>query len=160
MELTDREEDTQHGKYLTFALGRESFGLEISYVKEIVNMQPVTELPEVPAYVKGIINLRGKIIPVIDMSLKFGKELSAYTDRTCIIVVDIQDISVGLIVDNVAEVLTIDDGNIVPPPSVKTGAHNRYIKAIGKTGSDVKLLLDCEKLFDSGELEALSDNLA
>jgi purine-binding chemotaxis protein CheW len=149
------EEDTQHGRYLTFALGRESFGLEISYVKEIVGMQPVTELPEVPSYVKGVINLRGKIIPVIDMSLKFGRELCAYTDRTCIIVVDIQDISVGLIVDNVTEVLAIDDGNIVPPPSAKTGAHNQYIKAIGKTGSEVKLLLDCEKLFNNDELEDL-----
>jgi purine-binding chemotaxis protein CheW len=151
----EREEDTQHGRYLTFALGRESFGLEISYVKEIVGMQPITQMPEVPAYVKGIINLRGKIIPVIDMCVKFGKELNPYTDRTCIIVVDIQEISVGLIVDNVTEVLVIDDADIVPPPSMRTGAYNNYIKAIGKTGNDVKLLLDCEKLFSSEELETL-----
>jgi purine-binding chemotaxis protein CheW len=153
-----QEEDTQHGRYLTFALGRESFGLEISYVKEIVGMQPITELPEVPAFVKGIINLRGKIIPVIDMRLKFGKELSDYTDRTCIIVVDIQDISVGLIVDNVTEVLAIDDSNIVPPPSTKTGAYNEYIKAIGKVGNDVKLLLNCDMLFQNGELDKLCNN--
>jgi purine-binding chemotaxis protein CheW len=146
------EEDTQHGRYLTFALGRESFGLEISYVKEIVGMQPITELPEVPAYVKGIINLRGKIIPVIDMRLKFGKELSDYTDRTCIIVVDIQDISVGLIVDNVTEVLAIDDSNIVPPPSIKTGAYNECIRAIGKVGNDVKLLLDTENILNNSEM--------
>jgi purine-binding chemotaxis protein CheW len=153
-----QEEDTQHGRYLTFALGQESYGLEISYVKEIVGMQPITVLPEVPSEVKGIINLRGRIIPVIDMSLKFGKELCAYNDRTCIIVVEIRDISVGLIVDNVTEVLVIDDSEIVPPPSVKTGAHNEYIKAIGKTGSDVKLLLDCDKLFIDSELSALNSN--
>jgi purine-binding chemotaxis protein CheW len=151
------EEDTQHGRYLTFALGHESFGLEISYVKEIVGMQPITELPEVPAYVKGIINLRGKIIPVIDMRLKFGKELNDYTDRTCIIVVDIQDISVGLIVDNVTEVLAIDDSNIVPPPSAKTGAYNETIKAIGKVGNDVKLLLNCDKLFDTDDHNILEN---
>lgn len=152
------EEDTQRGRYLTFALGRESFGLEISYVTEIVGMQPITQIPEVPAYVRGIINLRGKIIPVIDMSLKFGRKLSAYTDRTCIVVVDIQDASVGLIVDNVAEVLTIDDENIVPPPPAQTGAFNRYIKAIGRTGDDVKLLLDCDQLFDKDEINAFGEN--
>jgi purine-binding chemotaxis protein CheW len=149
------EEDTQHGRYLTFALANESFGLEINYVKEIVGIQQTTQIPEVPGYVKGIINLRGKIIPVIDVRLKFGKEQIAYTDRTCIIVIDILDISVGLIVDNVSEVLTIDDSNIVPPPSAKTGAHNNYIKAIGKVGNDVKLLLDCNMLFQNGEFDAL-----
>ena len=154
--VTQDFEDTQHGRYLTFMLGRESFGLEISYVKEIVNMQPITALPEVPGYVKGIINLRGRIIPVIDMCLKFGLELSPYTDRTCIIVIDIKEISVGLIVDNVAEVLVIEDNDIVPPPSSRTGASNDYIKAIGKTGSDVKLLLDCDKLFQDSELETLN----
>lgn len=146
------EEDTQHGRFLTFALGEESFGLEISYVKEIVGMQPITAIPEVQAYVKGIINLRGRIIPVIDMRVKFGKEESEYCDRTCIVVVEIQEIQIGLIVDEVSEVLTIDDGNIVPPPPVKTGASNRYIKAIGKTGSGVKLLLDCDRLFHDDEL--------
>lgn len=146
MEMNFNEEDTQHGRYLTFALGNESFGLEIAYVREIVGMQPITLMPEAPDDVKGIINLRGKIIPVIDMSLKFGKERSAYSDRTCIIVVDIQDLSVGLIVDNVTEVLAIDDANIVPPPLAAAGACNDVVKAIGKTGNDVKLLLDCEKM--------------
>lgn len=149
------EEDTQHGRYLTFDLGGESFGIEISYVKEIVGMQPITSLPEVAAHVKGIINLRGMVIPVIDMSIRFGKELSAYSDRTCIVVVELEDLSVGLIVDQVSEVLSIDDGNIVPPPSMKTGAYNRYLKAIGKVGNDVKILLDCDKLFCEGELSDL-----
>lgn len=151
----EQAEDTQHGRFLTFELGHESFGLEISYVKEIVGMQPITKIPEVPVYVKGIINLRGKIIPVIDMCLKFGLELRAYTDRTCIIVIDIKEISVGLIVDNVAEVLAIDDSNIVAPPAARTGAYNQYIKSIGKAGNEVKLLLDCDKLFQDSELESL-----
>lgn len=146
------EEDTQHGRYLTFALGNESFGLEISYVKEIVGMQPITQLPDVPDFVKGVINLRGKIIPVFDIRIKFGKEQHSYDDRTCIIVVDIHEISVGLIVDNVSEVLTIEDSNLVPPPSVQTGAQSQHIKTIGKVGNDVKLLLDCEKLFSNTEL--------
>jgi purine-binding chemotaxis protein CheW len=144
-----QEDDTQHGRFLTFALDGESFGIEIICVKEIVGMQPVTPLPEVPAFVKGVINLRGKIIPVIDMRMKFGKEEAVYNDRTCIIVIDTQDVSVGLIVDNVSEVLTINDSNIVPPPDNRTGAQNHYIKGIGKVGSEVKLLLDCNKLFNN-----------
>lgn len=148
-------EDTQHGRFLTFKLGEEFFGLEISYVEEIVGMQPITQMPEVAAYVRGIINLRGRIIPVIDVRLKFDKETIPYDDRTCIIVVDIQDMPVGLIVDEVTEVLTIVDDNIVPPPLAKTGACKRYIKAIGKIGNDVKILLNCNKLLDTDELESL-----
>jgi purine-binding chemotaxis protein CheW len=151
------EEDTQHGRFLTFALGRESFGLEISYVTEIVGIQPITEIPEAPVYLKGIINLRGKIIPVIDVRLKFHKDESPYSDRTCIIVVDFKQVSIGLIVDNVAEVVSIDDGNIVPPPSYQTNARNRYIKGIGKVGNDIKLLLDCEELFDDNNLTAIEN---
>ena len=151
------EEDTQHGRFLTFALGKESFGLEISYVTEIVGIQPITQIPEVPEYFKGIINLRGKIIPVIDVRLKFHKNEIPYNDRTCIIVVDIKQVSVGLIVDNVAEVVTIEDSNIVLPPSYQSGMQNRYIKSIGKVGNDVKLLLDCERLFDDTEFNTLED---
>lgn len=140
-----REEDTQHGRYLTFALGQEAFGLEIIYVKEIVGLQPITPLPEAPDFVRGIINLRGRIIPVIDARLRFGKEHGAYTDRTCIVVVEIEGVSVGLIVDSVSEVLTIDDGSIVPPPAL-SGTRSGTIKAIGKVGNDVKLLVDCQRL--------------
>lgn len=150
------EEDTQHGKFLTFQLGKEVFGIEIRYVTEIIGMQPITFVPEVPEYVKGIINLRGKIIPVIDMRLKFKKEAAPYDDRTCIIVIDIKDISIGLIVDCVSEVLPIPDENIVPPPSYKTGFQNRYIKGIGKVENDVKLLLDCEKIISDNDMETIS----
>ena len=153
--MNNDQEDTQHGKYLTFSLGEESFGIEIRYVTEIIGIQPVTYVPEVPAYVKGIINLRGQIIPVIDLRLRFKKEATAYTDRTCIIVIDMGEISIGFIVDSVAEVINIGDGNIVPPPNYRTGAHNRYIKGIGKVGNDVKLLLDCDKIISEDDMEAI-----
>ena len=156
-ELVEEQEDTQHGRFLTFALGEEVFGVEIKYVTEIIGLQPITILPEVPEYIKGIINLRGKIIPVIDMRLKFKKNAVEYNDRTCIIVIETKELSIGLIVDNVAEVLSIDDDHIVPPPDQRTGIKNRYIKNIGKVGNDVKLLLDCEKLFNEDETQILCD---
>ena len=92
---TSDAEDTQHGRFLTFQLGNEIFGIEISYVTEIIGMQEITAVPEVPAYIKGIINLRGKIIPLIDVRLKFHKEEAPYNDRTCIIVININDVSAG-----------------------------------------------------------------
>lgn len=155
-EEMEEEEDTLKGRFLTFSLESQVFGIEIKYVTEIIGIQPITEMPEVPAYVKGIINLRGKIIPVIDVRLKFQKEPIEYNDRTCIVVVDIENISVGLIVDNVAEVMTITDENIVPPPDYKIGFQNRYIKGIGKVGTDVKLLLDCNRLLGEDEIEDLN----
>jgi len=146
------EEDTQKGKFLTFELGKEVYGIEIKNVTEIIGVQQITEVPEVPAYVKGIINLRGKIIPVVDLRLKFKREALAYDDRTCIIVIDIGNMSVGLIVDTVAEVLRITEENLVPPPAVKTGFHNKFIKEIGKIGADVIIILDCEKLFSEEDV--------
>lgn len=149
-------EDTQHGKFLTFDVSGELFGISIRYVTEIIGIQPVTFVPEVPDYVKGIINLRGKVVPVIDMRLKFKKEAIPYTDRTCVVVVDIDDISIGLIVDSVAEVLTIADENIVPPPSYRTGFQNRYINGIGKVGEGVVLLLDCHRILSPDEVDSIN----
>lgn len=155
--LEIHEEDTQKGRFLTFKLGEEVFGLEIKCVTEIVGIQPITVIPEVPEYVKGIINLRGKIIPVIDVRIKFKKEPVEYDERTCIIVIDIDDMSVGLIVDNVSEVVTIKDEDIVPPPSYKTGFQNRYIKGVGKSKDGVKLLLDSNKLLTYEEKQDISE---
>lgn len=152
--LFDEEEDTQAGKYLTFSLGSEFYGIEIKYVTEIVGIQPITEVPELPEYIKGIINLRGKIIPVMDVRLRFKKGQMDYNDRTCIIVIDILDISIGMIVDAVSEVLSISEEEIVPPPDVNKNG-KKYIKGIGKSGSEVTLILDCEKLIDEEEAEAL-----
>ena len=155
-QTTGMEEDTQKGRFLTFALGKEDYGIEIIYVTEIIGIQAITEVPELPDYIKGIINLRGKIIPVMDVRLRFKKTPIDYNDRTCIIVIDIKDIAIGLIVDTVSEVISIQDENIVPPPSLKTGFQNKYVKGIGKVGNDVKLLLDCERILGEDEIESLA----
>ena len=153
------EEDTQKDRFLTFSLGKESYGIEIKYVIEIIGIQSITQIPELPEYVRGIINLRGKIIPVLDVRLRFKKEPKEYNDRTCVIVVDIKEVSIGLIVDTVAEVITISEEDMVDPPQKNKGFNNRYIKKIGKIDDEVKLLLDCEKLLTEDELEGLSENL-
>jgi len=148
-------EATQKDKFLTFTLGEESYGIEIRYVTEIIGVQPITEVPEVPEYIRGIINLRGKIIPVMDVRLRFKKPFREYDERTCVIVVDVEEVTVGLIVDNVAEVLSISGADIAPPSDLSNSC-SRYIKGFGKAESGVKLLLDCKKLlYDDEEAENL-----
>lgn len=154
-EVTEQE-DSQKGKFLTFCMGKELYGIEIRCVTEIVGVQPVTEIPEFPPYLRGIINLRGKIYPVMDMRLRFKRPFREYDDRTCIIVVDIENAHIGLIVDSVSEVLTIPESEIVPPPETGRGNGSRYIQAVGKLAEDVVLLLDCEKLLTEDELEHLN----
>ncbi|TLS49372.1 purine-binding chemotaxis protein CheW [Paenibacillus antri] len=151
------EEDTQKGKFLTFVLGTEEYGIEIKYVTEIINLQPITVVPEVPVYMKGIINLRGTIIPVMDVRLRFQKPVREYNDRTCIIVIHFEDVTIGLIVDSVAEVLNIADGDIVDPPNMNQTSQ-RYIRGIGKVNGSVKLLLDCSKLIGDDELQQIKPN--
>lgn len=151
------DEDTQKDKFLTFVIGKETYGIDIKFVTEIIGIQPITEVPELPGYVMGIINLRGKIIPVMDVRLRFKKEFREYNDRTCIVVVDISDISVGLIVDEVEEVISIPEEDIVFPSSTKNKFNNKYIKGIGKVQNEVKLLLDCEKILNDDELDSLSN---
>lgn len=153
----DDDEDTQKGKFLTFIIGNEAYGIGIQFVTEIIGILPIAELPELPDYIRGIINLRGKIIPVMDVRLRFKKPFHEYDGRTCIVVIDILDNTVGLIVDSVAEVITIADEEIVPPPSSSTGNNNKYINGIGKVGNNVKLLLDCEKLLSPEDLDILSN---
>ena len=125
---TELEEDTLKGRFLTFQIGKETFGIEIKYVTEIIGIQGTTEMPEMPEYIKGIINLRGKIIPIMDIRLRFKKEPKEYDDRTCIIVVDYNTIAMGFVVDSVAEVLTIPDQNISEMPKFNTGAGKRLRK--------------------------------
>jgi len=149
-------EDTQKGKFLIFSLGKEDYGIEISCVTEIIGIQAITEIPDLPEYVKGVINLRGKIIPVIDIRLRFNKPAREYDDRTCIVVLDIAGIAIGLVVDRVVEVSLIPDDNIAPPPQINKG-FQKYIKGIGRSGNDVKLLLDCQRLLDQDELESLAE---
>ncbi len=156
-ETLETQEDTQKGKFLTFSIGKEEYGIEIQYVTEITGLQAITEVPELPNYIKGIINLRGKIIPVMDVRLRFKKEPREYNDRTCVIVIDIRNITIGLIVDTVSEVLAIPEQEIVSPPEMTKAFHNRYIQGIGKSSNGVKLLLDCEKLISDEDTACLME---
>ncbi|MCR5792732.1 MAG: chemotaxis protein CheW [Lachnospiraceae bacterium] len=152
------DEDTQKGKYMSFRLGNEYYGIGINYVNEIIGIQPITEVPKTEDYIRGLINLRGKIIPVIDVRIRFGKEPVPYNDRTCIIVIEVNRFVVGVIVDTIADVVTIEDQNIVPPPKVgKHSKENKYIYGIGKIGEDVKLLIDPEMLLDEEDIEELME---
>lgn len=148
------EDDSQIDKYLTFELENECYGIEIKHVTEIIGIQKITTVPEMPDFVRGIVNLRGKIIPVMDVRLRFNKPFRDYQDRTCIIVIDINELSIGLIVDRVSEVLTIPSREVVTPPELNIRG-NRYVMGIGKVGNDVKLLLDCERLLHDSEVEEL-----
>lgn len=149
-------EDMQQGRFLTFAIDNEEFGIPISFVNEIIKMQKINDIPEAATFVKGIINLRGQIISVIDMRLRFKKPPVEYDDRTCIIIVEIDGIKAGLIVDNVSEVIDIASSEISLPPDIRTGFQSRYINGIGKMKDHVVLILDCNKLFNEDELESIS----
>ena len=145
--MTEEQEDTQKDRFLTFALTDEIYGIEISYVTEIIGIQPITKVPELPEYIRGIINLRGKIIPVMDVRLRFRKQQLDYNDRTCVIVIDLLGQSMGLIVDRVEEVLTIPESDIVVPADENI-LSNKFIKGIGKVENSVKLILDCNRLLN------------
>lgn len=154
MDNVANERDTQKGKYMTFKSGSEYFGLEIQYVQQIIQFQAVTKIPETEDYIKGLINLRGRIIPVVDVSLRFKQGPCEYNDKTCILVINVKSTTVGLVVEQIAEVVEIKEGNILPPPSIGRGdkGHNKYVYGIGKVGNTVKLLLDPEKLLYDEEL--------
>lgn len=149
--------DTQN-KYVTFKSGNESFGLKIEYVNEIIVFQDITEVPESEDYIKGLINLRGKIIPVIDVRIRFKQEPFPYNDRTCIIVINYKETVVGLIVEKIAEVVEITEDQILPSPSRGDKTQNKYVYAIGKVGDQVKLLLDPDRLLAQEELAAVVAN--
>ncbi|MFG6335131.1 MAG: chemotaxis protein CheW [Lachnospiraceae bacterium] len=154
------EEDSQKGMFMTFQTGKEFFGISISYVNEIIAMQPIAAIPEVDDYIKGLINLRGKIIPVIDVRVRFKMEPCEYTDRTCIIVIDVKSTMIGLIVERLADVDTISEDSIVPPPSLgrKEHEHNKYVYGLARTGDTVTLLLDPEKLIKQDDIAAVVED--
>ena len=139
---------------MTFKSGNEFFGLKIEYVNEIIQFQSITAIPETESYIKGLINLRGKVIPVIDVRLRFKQPAIEYNDRTCIIVINVKSTTVGLIVEKIAEVVEIKDDNILPPPSIGRAdkQHHKYVYGIGKVGDSVKLLLDPDKLLNDEDL--------
>ena len=149
------QDDEQQGLYLTFELDNEYYGLWIGYVTEIIGILPFTEVPELPAYVRGIFNLRGRIIPLMDLRLRFQKKFVEYDERSCVIVIDVAANTVGLIVDSVSEVIAFSEADIIEQPMLSSGVSNQIIKSIGKVGNEVKLLLDCDKLLSNQEIEII-----
>ncbi|HOW69945.1 MAG TPA: chemotaxis protein CheW [Phycisphaerae bacterium] len=139
------------GKYLTFKLANEEYGVEILKVREIIGVMDITTVPKMPRDMKGVINLRGKVIPIIDLRLKFGLDELAHTDQTCIIVVDVGK-EIGIIVDTVSEVLDIPGANIEPPPSVGAAVNTSFILGMGKVGEAVKILLNIDQVLTSDEI--------
>lgn len=146
------DEDTLLGKFLTFHLAKEDYGIEIRHVTEIIGIQKITEVPDMPDYVRGVINLRGKVIPVMDVRARFHMPARAYDERTCIVVVNIDDNSVGLVVDQVSEVADIAQEQIEPPPSSGQGNARHFIQGMGKIGDEVKILLNVQQIIDDSLL--------
>jgi purine-binding chemotaxis protein CheW len=147
-----REASIRDSKYLTFALAREEYGLELLKVREIVGYMDVTAVPWMPTHVKGVVNLRGQVIPVVDLRAKFGMEAADLTEQTCIIVVEItrsgRKCNVGIMVDRVSEVLAIAGADIEDPPQLGPSVDTDFILGMAKVGESVKILLDIDKVLD------------
>ncbi len=147
------------GKYLTFVIGKEEFGVAVLKVREIMGIQEITAVPQTPAYLKGVINLRGKVIPVIDLRLKFGLPSIDYTQRTCIIVVQVKSEStvlpMGIVVDEVSEVITLTPADIEDTPDFGSNIATNYILGMAKIKGKVKILLDINEVLSSQELRGL-----
>ncbi len=158
LDARDAKSSTLGGKYLTFSLAGEEYGVEILKVREIIKIMDITSIPQVPGDVKGVINLRGKVIPVIDLRLKFGMEQADYTDQTCIVVVDVGSL-VGIIVDTVQEVLDIAGDQIDPPPPLGAQVDTSFVLGMGKVKGDVKILLDIDKVLGADEIAALCNTV-
>ncbi|MFH1980807.1 MAG: chemotaxis protein CheW [Pseudomonadota bacterium] len=147
------------GKYLTFILAAEEYGIGILKIKEIMGMMPITSVPQTPDYVTGVINLRGKVIPVIDLRLRFHLDSREHNDRTCIVVVEMateqMKVEVGIVVDAVSEVLNIKGADIEPPPSFGASVNTDFISGMAKINGGVKMLLDIDRVLSSDEVHSL-----
>jgi purine-binding chemotaxis protein CheW len=152
---------TLAGKYLTFGLGQEEYGIGILKIKEIIGMMPINELPQTPPFIKGVINLRGKVIPITDLRMKFGLESMDYTDRTCIIVVemekDSQSLIMGLVVDAVSEVANIKNEEIETTPHLGVQEQIDFVQGMAKLDSGVKILLDIDRVLGGEQVSALKE---
>ncbi len=161
VEQTDKALLDREGKYLTFALGPEEYGLEILKVREIIGYMEITAVPQTPHEVKGVINLRGQVIPVVDLRAKFAMETTDVTEETCIIVAEIsqgsRNFSMGIVVDHVQEVLDIDGQDIEEAPQFGSSVDTNFILGMGKIGDSVKILLDIDKVLGNGGLAEFSD---
>ncbi len=155
--------DEREGKYLTFTLADEDYGIGILKIKEIIGMMPITIVPQTPAFIKGVINLRGKVIPVIDLRLRFSLPSIDYSERTCIIVVEISgetaDIMIGIVVDTVSEVLNIKAHEIEDPPRFGTKLDTNYILGMAKLEGGVKILVDIDRVLKTEEILMLGQSV-
>jgi purine-binding chemotaxis protein CheW len=160
LETMSRTLQDKEGKYLTFTLGQEEYGIGILKVREIIGMMEITSVPRTPEHVKGVINLRGKVIPVISLRSKFEIQEEEYTDRTCIIVVEISGsggaIPIGIIVDSVSEVLNISGEDIEPTPKMGSALNTEYIMGMAKIKGKVKILLDIDRVLSSDEVSSFA----
>ena len=150
-----QQDESKAGKYLTFALADEEYGLEILKVREIIGMMDITAVPRTPNYVKGVINLRGKVIPTVDLRLKVGMDEAERTNQTCIIVVDLGEVEMGIIVDKVSEVLDIAAEDIEDAPSFGAQIDTDYIRGMGKAEERVTILLDISKLLSRADVSTM-----
>ncbi len=154
--LADKKESSTHaGKYLTFVTGDEEYGIEILRVREIIGVMNITTVPQTPDYMKGVINLRGKVIPVIDLRLKFSMQEEKYTQETCVIVVEVNSTQVGIIVDSVSEVVDISSSEIEEAPPFGQGIDTSFMMGMGKVKEKIIILLNIEMVLSSEELEQI-----
>lgn len=152
------DEDTLANKFLIFHIENERYGLEIRYITDIIGFIDYTEIPEMPEYIKGVINLRGRVIPLVDVRLRFHLVSKEYNDRTCIIIINIENKEIGLIVDSVAEIVEIQPKDIAPPPKFKsTTMKNRYVMGLGKLAERVHILLDVRKMVYEEDMDLLDN---
>ena len=155
---SDRKISTDNsvlGKVMTFHIGDQIYGIEIQYVTEIIEMQHITKVPHVPPYIKGIINVRSKVVPIVDIRSRFGKEEIPYTSRTCIIILSFNELSVGIIVDSVADVIPVTEQHISKTPELTGVNSNKFIKSILEMNDGIKLVLDVSKLIDEHASEEM-----
>ena len=146
-EKLNKIHDDLYGRFLTFYIGDSTYGIGLSKVLEIISVQAITHIPNVPSYIKGIINLRGKIVPVIDVRLRFGLPEKSYDDLTCIVVVNMDDMNIGMIVDQVSEVTAAEDETLTDLPEFSNSKSSTFLESIGKIGSDLVLNIDCRRFF-------------
>lgn len=156
--IDDEGLDTQADKYLLFYLGKEEYGINIAQVTAIEELPKITTIPDMPEFVRGVINLRGKVIPAVDLRLRFGLEEREYDNRTCIVIVKVEENTIGFIVDTVSEVHDISKSEIGPPPSFRnTSGQNQYIAGLAKQGEEVKIILDVQKIISDKDKTVLKE---
>lgn len=158
------EKKTRSNSYLTFRLGEEQFGAHVSQILNILEMTKITGVPRAPDYMKGVINLRGTVLPVIDIRLRFGMEEASYTNNTCIIVMDLnmegETVHIGAIVDEVVSVIEIEKDQIEPPPSIGNRYSSEFIHGMARDEKQFIMLLDMQRIFDSDEMASISESYA